>query len=243
MSKTVLITGSTGGIGKAISTAFAEAGYQCALHYRSNKENALLLQKELQETAPLVEIFQSDLADFESAKSMIEGVYETFGTLDVVVNNAGITHDQLFMRMSESDFQNVIQTNLGSVFNVSKNVIRAFLKQGSGRIINISSVVASTGNPGQVNYAASKAAIEGFTRSLAKEIGKKNITVNAVAPGFIKTQMTDSIGADLQAYYLAQIPLNRLGEPRDVATLVRFLASDEASYITGQTIHVNGGMI
>lgn len=243
MPKTVLITGSTGGIGTAIARAFSASGYQCALHYRSHEKAAVKLQKELQETSPHVEIFQADLAEFEATQEFIKSVYETFGQLDVVVNNAGTTRDQLFMRMREAEFQSVIQTNLGSVFNVSKGVIRPFLKQGHGRIINISSVVATTGNPGQVNYVASKAAIEGFTHSLAKEIGKKNITVNAVAPGFIETQMTDSLSPELKAAYLDQIPLNRIGTPHDVAALVRFLASDEAGYITGQTIHVNGGMI
>lgn len=243
MPKTVLITGATGGIGQAIAQAFSDAGFQLALHYRSQENQAKALKADLQKKTTAVEIFQADLADYDATQELIKSVYETFGQLDIVVNNAGMTRDQLFLRMKEADFQSVMQTNLGSVFNVSKGVIRAFIKQGHGKIINISSVVATTGNPGQVNYVASKAAIEGLTRSLAKEVGKKNITVNAVAPGFIQTAMTAALSPELTANYLAQIPLNRLGEPNEVAYLVRFLASDEANYITGQTIHVNGGMI
>lgn len=243
MSKTVLITGASGGIGSAIALEFAKEAYQMVLHYRSNKEKVLTLQKACEELGATTMIVHADLNRQDSIDAMFNSLSEKNVTVDVLVNNAGFTKDQLFMRMSYEDFDAVIQTNLGSTVKCSKAVIRSMMKQGFGRIINISSVVGSIGNPGQSNYAASKAAIEIFSKSLSKEVAKKQVTVNCVAPGFIDTDMTKDLSESIKNYYLEQIPVKRFGQPEDVASLVCFLASEQASYITGQTIHVNGGMI
>lgn len=242
MSKVALITGATGGIGKAITLAFSKAGYAVAIHTFSNPNKALELKNACLKNGSKAEIFQADLSSTEDSKKLIEDITASLGPVEVLVNNAGITKDQLFMRMSEEDFWQVIQTNLGSVYNLSKSVIRSMIKNESGRIINISSVVATLGNPGQVNYVSSKAAIEGFTKALAKEVAKKGITVNAVAPGFIETEMTSGLPDDIKQYYFNQIPMQRFGTPEDIAEVVLFLAT-EASYMTGQILHVNGGMI
>jgi 3-oxoacyl-[acyl-carrier protein] reductase len=243
MSKTVLITGAAKGIGAAIAKAFVKNNDQVILHYRSSENEVLALKKECESLGKSPFIVQADLNDDASLASMFQTITEKNYTIDVLINNAGMTHDQLFMRMSYLDFDNIIQTNLGSTVKCSKAVIRPMMKNGFGRIINISSVVGTIGNPGQTNYAASKAAIEVFSKSLAKEVAKKNVTVNCVAPGFIDTDMTKDLSETIKELYLAQIPANRFGSAEDVASAVLFLASEEASYITGQTIHVNGGMI
>lgn len=243
MNKTVLITGASGGIGSTIAKAFAKENYQVILHYRSNKENVLELQKACEKMGTTPLIIQADLSVSLEVDAMFKTLEEKKITVDILVNNAGMTKDQLFMRMNYEDFDRVIQTNLGSTYRCSKAVIRPMMKQGFGRIINISSVVGSIGNPGQTNYAASKAAIEIFGKSLSKEVAKKGVTVNSVAPGFIETEMTSDLPESIKTYYLGQIPVNRFGSPEDVSSIVLFLASDKASYITGQTIHVNGGMI
>jgi 3-oxoacyl-[acyl-carrier protein] reductase len=242
MSKVALITGATGGIGSAIALALASAGFNVALHYRSQKEKAEALKTRCLKENIQADIFHADLSSADDVKTLIERVTQSLGPIEVLVNNAGMTKDQLFMRMSEADFWQVVHTNLGSVYHLSKAVIRSMLKNESGRIINISSVVATLGNPGQVNYVSSKAAIEGFTRALAKEIAKKGITVNAVAPGFIETEMTSSLPDDIKTHYFNQIPMQRFGTPEDVAEVVVFLAT-KGTYMTGQTLHVNGGMI
>lgn len=242
MSNVALITGATGAIGQAISIAFARAGFDLALHYRANQKKAEALKKECLKKTANVEIFQANLADSKDASQLIKDVSASLGAVHALVNNAGITHDQLLMRMSDDDFWQVIQTNLGSVFQLSKAVIRPMMKAGIGHIINITSVVATLGTPGQANYVSSKAAIEGFTRSLSKEIAKKGVSVNAVAPGFIDTAMTSTLPEALKQSYLEQIPMHRFGTPDDVAEAVLFLAT-KARYMTGQTIHVNGGMI
>ncbi len=242
MSNVVLITGATGGIGEAIALTFAKAGFDVALHFRSNPDKAAALKALCLKENVNAEIFQADLESADEAKRLVDEVTSSLGTLHTLVNNAGMTKDQLFMRMSEDDFWKVVHTNLGSVFNLSKAVIRSMIKNESGRIINISSVVATLGNPGQVNYVSSKAAIEGFTKALAKEVAKKGITVNAVAPGFIETEMTGGLAEDIKQYYFSQIPMQRFGTPYDVAEVVLFLAQS-ANYMTGQILHVNGGMI
>jgi len=243
MSKTVLITGAARGIGAAIAKAFVKNNDQVILHYRSSEAEVVNLKNECATFGQSPFIVQADLNDDASIASMFQTIEENNYTIDVLINNAGMTHDQLFMRMSYLDFDKIIQTNLGSTVKCSKAVIRPMMKHGFGRIINISSVVGTIGNPGQTNYAASKAAIEVFSKSLAKEVAKKNVTVNCVAPGFIDTDMTKDLSEAIKEIYLAQIPANRFGKPEDVASVVLFLASDDASYITGQTIHVNGGMI
>jgi 3-oxoacyl-[acyl-carrier protein] reductase len=242
MSNVVLITGATGGIGEAIALTFAKAGFDVALHFRSHPDKAAALKALCLKENVNAEIFQADLEKADEAKRLVDEVTATLGTIHTLVNNAGMTKDQLFMRMSEDDFWKVVHTNLGSVFNLSKAVIRTMIKNESGRIINISSVVATLGNPGQVNYVSSKAAIEGLTKALAKEVAKKGITVNAVAPGFIETEMTGGLTEELKNYYFNQIPMQRFGTPYDVAEVVLFLAQS-AHYMTGQILHVNGGMI
>ena len=242
MSLVALITGATGGIGQATALAFAKAGYHVAIHYRSNPGKADALKALCLKENIQAETFQADLSNKEDVKNLVDNVTTSLGPIDVLVNNAGMTKDQLFMRMSDEDFWDVVNTNLGSVFSLSKAVIRSMIKKEFGRIINISSVVATLGNPGQVNYVSSKAAIEGLTRALSKEVAKKGITVNAVAPGFIETEMTSGLSEELKNYYFNQIPMQRFGKPEDVAEVVLFLA-EKAAYMTGQTLHVNGGMI
>ncbi len=242
-NKTVLITGASRGIGRAIALAFGKAGASVVVNYRSKKSEALEVVQAIKDAGGNAIAFQADVSDFEAAEQLVKATIEQFGTIDVLVNNSGITRDQLMMRMAEADFDDVISVNLKGAWNMVKHSCRLMLKQKHGRIINISSVVGLIGNPGQANYVASKAAIHGLTKSWAKEFGKKNVTVNAVAPGFIETEMTDSLPQALKDNYLAQIPLNRLGQVEDIADVVLFLASAKASYITGQVISVNGGMV
>jgi len=243
VKKTALITGATGGLGEALVMTFAANGYDIVIHYNRNREKAESLVEQVVALGQKATAFQADIGDFEESETLVKHALDTFGHLDVLINNAGITKDTLMLRMKEADFDAVINTNLKGTWNMIKHVTRTMFKQKGGRIINISSVVGLIGNPGQANYVASKAGIIGMTKALAKEYGKKAITVNAIAPGFINTEMTEQLGEDIKAAYLSQIPLNRFGEANDVAGVALFLASQAAGYITGQTISVNGGMI
>ena len=243
MEKYALITGATRGIGKQIAITLAKQGYNIALNYRKENEELENTKKEIEEIGVQVLAVKGDVANFEECENFVKQIIERFGQIDVLVNNAGITKDMLLMRMKKEDFEQVIDTNLVGTFNVTKNVVPYMMKARSGRIINISSVVGISGNAGQTNYSASKAGIIGFTKSLAKEIASRNIFVNAVAPGFIETNMTDVLKDDVKQEIAKNIPLKRMGTAQDVANVVKFLASDDSSYITGQVINVDGGML
>ena len=243
MEKCALITGATRGIGKQIAITLAKQGYNIALNYRKENEELENTKKEIEEIGVQVLAVKGDVANFEDCENFVKQVIERFGQINVLVNNAGITKDMLLMRMKKEDFEQVIDTNLVGTFNVTKNVVPYMMKARSGRIINISSVVGISGNAGQTNYSASKAGIIGFTKSLAKEIASRNILVNAVAPGFIETNMTDVLKDDVKQEIAKNIPLKRMGTAHDVANVVKFLASDDSSYITGQVINVDGGML
>ena len=243
MDKCALITGATRGIGKQIAITLAKQGYNIALNYRKENEELENTKKEIEKIGVQVLAVKGDVANFENCENFVKQVIERFGQIDVLVNNAGITKDMLLMRMKKEDFEQVIDTNLVGTFNVTKNVVPYMMKARSGRIINISSVVGISGNAGQTNYSASKAGIIGFTKSLAKEIASRNILVNAVAPGFIETNMTDVLKDDVKQEIAKNIPLKRMGTAQDVANVVKFLASDDSSYITGQVINVDGGML
>ena len=241
--KTVIITGASRGIGKGIAEVFAKHGANIAFTYRSSDEKANILEKELSANGCKVKGYKSDASDFEAAQQLSANVIDEFGSIDVLVNNAGITKDGLLMRMSEEDFDNVMNINMKSVFNMTKAVIRPMLKQKEGSIINMSSVVGVKGNAGQANYSASKAAINGFTKSTALELGSRNIRCNAIAPGFIETEMTSALGEDQVQEWRNSIPLKRGGTPEDIANATLFLASDMSAYVTGQVLHVCGGML
>ena len=243
MEKCALITGATRGIVKQIAITLAKQGYNIALNYRKENEELENTKKEIEEIGVQVLAVKGDVANFEDCENFVKQVIERFGQIDVLVNNAGITKDMLLMRMKKEDFEQVIDTNLVGTFNVTKNVVPYMMKARSGRIINISSVVGISGNAGQTNYSASKAGIIGFTKSLAKEIASRNILVNSVAPGFIETNMTDVLKDDVKQEIAKNIPLKRMGTAQDVANVVKFLASDDSSYITGQVINVDGGML
>lgn len=243
MDKCALITGATRGIGKQIAITLAKQGYNIALNYRKENEELENTKKEIEKIGVQILAVKGDVANFEDCENFVKQVIERFGQIDVLVNNAGITKDMLLMRMKKEDFEQVIDTNLVGTFNVTKNVVPYMMKARSGRIINISSVVGISGNAGQTNYSASKAGIIGFTKSLAKEIASRNILVNAVAPGFIETNMTDVLKDDVKQEIAKNIPLKRMGTTQDVANVVKFLASDNSSYITGQVINVDGGML
>ena len=243
MDKCALITGATRGIGKQIAITLAKQGYNIALNYRKENEELENTKKEIEKIGVQILAVKGDVANFEDCENFVTHVIERFGQIDVLVNNAGITKDMLLMRMKKEDFEQVIDTNLVGTFNVTKNVVPYMMKARSGRIINISSVVGISGNAGQTNYSASKAGIIGFTKSLAKEIASRNILVNAVAPGFIETNMTDVLKDDVKQEIAKNIPLKRMGTTQDVANVVKFLASDDSSYITGQVINVDGGML
>ena len=243
MDKCALITGATRGIGKQIAITLAKQGYNIALNYRKENEELENTKKEIEKIGVQILAVKGDVANFEDCENFVKQVIERFGQIDVLVNNAGITKDMLLMRMKREDFEQVIDTNLVGTFNVTKNVVPYMMKARSGRIINISSVVGISGNAGQTNYSASKAGIIGFTKSLAKEIASRNILVNAVAPGFIETNMTDVLKDDVKQEIAKNIPLKRMGTTQDVANVVKFLASDDSSYITGQVINVDGGML
>ncbi len=241
--KTVIVTGASRGIGKGIALAFGQLGANVVVNYNSKVDEANQVVQAIEAAGGKGIAVQANVGDFDSAKQLVDEAVKAFGQVDILVNNSGVTKDQLMLRMQEEDFDQVINVNLKGNWNMIKHVSRAMLKQRSGRIINISSVVALIGNAGQSNYVASKAGVIGMTKSLAKEFGKKQVTVNAVAPGFIETEMTDNLPAELRDAYLAQIPLARLGQVEDIAEAVLFLASEKASYITGQVISVNGGMV
>lgn len=243
MDKCALITGATRGIGKQIAITLAKQGYNIALNYRKENEELENTKKEIEKIGVQILAVKGDVANFEDCENFVKQVIERFGQIDVLVNNAGITKDMLLMRMKKEDFEQVIDTNLVGTFNVTKNVVPYMMKARSGRIINISSVVGISGNAGQTNYSASKAGIIGFTKSFAKEIASRNILVNAVAPGFIETNMTDVLKDDVKQEIAKNIPLKRMGTTQDVANVVKFLASDDSSYITGQVINVDGGML
>jgi 3-oxoacyl-[acyl-carrier protein] reductase len=241
--KTAIITGASKGIGKGIAVAFAKAGANVAFTYLSSVEKGQALEEELKQYGTGIKGFRSDASKMDDAESLISDVIEAFGGVDIVVNNAGITKDTLLMRMTEEDFNRVIEVNLNSVFNMTKAVQRTFLKQRSGSIINISSVVGVKGNAGQSNYAASKAGIIGFTKSIALELGSRNIRCNAIAPGFIETEMTAVLDEKTVQQWRDSIPLKRGGSPEDVANACLFLASDMGGYISGQVLNVCGGML
>ncbi|WP_210123948.1 MULTISPECIES: 3-oxoacyl-[acyl-carrier-protein] reductase [unclassified Staphylococcus] len=242
MTKNALVTGASRGIGRSIAIQLAEEGYNVAVNYAGNREKAEAVVEEVKAKGVESLAIQANVANGDEVKAMIKEVVNQFGTVDVLVNNAGITRDNLLMRMKESEWDDVIDTNLKGVFNCIQKVTPQMLRQKSGSIINLSSVVGAVGNPGQGNYVATKAGVIGLTKSAAKELASRNITVNAVAPGFIVSDMTDALSDDLKDQMLQQIPLARFGEDTDIANTVIFLASDKAKYITGQTIHVNGGM-
>lgn len=243
MAKVVFITGATRGIGRQIAIEFAKDGYDIAFNYRKENEDLENIKKQIKELNVRCLPVKGDVSIFDDTANMVNQIINEFGKIDVLVNNAGITKDALLMRMKKEDFEDVINVNLVGTFNVTKNVIPYMIKQRSGRIINISSVVGVSGNAGQTNYSASKAGIIGFTKSLAKEVASRNILVNAVAPGFIETQMTDVLKQEVKEEIAKNIPLRRMGTPEDVANVVKFLAGEQSSYITGQVINVDGGML
>ena len=241
--KTAIITGGSRGIGKGIAMIFAQHGANVAFTYSSSVESANSLVKELRNYGVKVKSYQSNAANYKESQDLVENVLKDFGSIDVLVNNAGITKDNLLMRMGEEDFDKVIEVNLKSVFNMTKAVQRTMLKQRKGSIINMSSVVGVKGNAGQSNYAASKAGIIGFSKSIAIELGSRNIRSNVIAPGFIETEMTAKLDEKTVDIWRNAIPLKRGGFPEDIANACVFLASDLSAYITGQTLNVDGGML
>ncbi|MCQ9301101.1 3-oxoacyl-[acyl-carrier-protein] reductase [Staphylococcus hyicus] len=242
MTKVALVTGASRGIGRSIALQLAEEGFNVAVNYAGNKEKAEQVVESIKEKGAEAFAIQANVANPDEVKAMIKEVVSQFGSVDVLVNNAGITRDNLLMRMKEHEWDDVIDTNLKGVFNCIQKVTPQMLRQKGGRIINLTSIVGAVGNPGQINYVASKAGVIGMTKTAARELASRHITVNAVAPGFIVSDMTNALNDDLKAGMKAQIPLGHFGEDTDIAHTVAFLASDKAKYITGQTIHVNGGM-
>ncbi len=241
--KVALVTGASRGIGRAIALELAKEGADIVVNYAGNKERAEEVVKEIEEMGRKAISIQADVSDETSVKKMIKDTIKEFNRLDILVNNAGITKDNLIMRMKEKDFDDVINTNLKGVFLCTKAVSRQMMKQRYGRIINMASIVGVSGNPGQANYVAAKAGVIGLTKSTAKELASRNILVNAVAPGFISTDMTAELTNEQKEAMLKMIPLAKLGQPEDIARVVRFLASDDSSYMTGQTLNVDGGMV
>ncbi len=241
--KTALVTGGSRGIGRAIALMLAGQGAKVAVNYAGNEAKANEVVDEIKSGGGKALAIRADVSSAEEVKQMAKTVIDTFGSLDVLVNNAGITKDNLLMRMKEDEWDAVIDTNLKGVFNCTKAAARQMMKQRHGRIINVASVVGIIGNPGQANYVAAKAGVIGLTKTTAKELAARNITVNAVAPGFISTDMTDKLPEDVREEMLKQIPLSRFGSPDDVAAVVKFLASEDSGYMTGQTLQVDGGMV
>lgn len=241
-NKVALVTGASRGIGRAIALRLAKDGAAVIVNYNGSKEKAEAVVKEIEEAGGKAEAYQCSVADFAGVEEMMKYVINTYGRIDILVNNAGITRDGLLMAMSEADFDAVIDTNLKGAFNCMRHVARQMIKQRGGRIINISSISGVMGNAGQMNYAASKAGVIGMTKTAARELAGRGITVNAIAPGFITTDMTDVLSDSVKEGLLAQIPMKAMGEPADIAGAAAFLASDDAKYITGQVINVNGGM-
>lgn len=241
--KKVLVTGASRGIGKAIALAMAAEGADVAVNYAGSEAAAKAVAAEIEAMGRKAIVIQADISSNEAATGMIDQVVKEFGRIDVLVNNAGITRDGLLMRMKEEDWDAVITTNLKGVFNCTKAAVKYMMKQKAGHIVNISSVVGVMGNAGQANYAAAKAGVIGFTKAVAKEVAARGITVNAIAPGFIQTDMTAVLNEKQVEGMLASIPLRKLGDPSDIAKAALFLASEDANYITGQTLHVDGGMV
>ena len=239
--KTAIITGASKGIGASIALRLNELGYNLVLNYRSNTNSMEELINNFANKETKNVIVKCDISNYDDAKKLIDEAYDNFGTVDVLINNAGITKDNILPLMTEDEFDQVVDTNLKGTFNCCKHIAKRMLKQKHGRIVNISSVVGLAGNAGQVNYAASKAGVIGMTKSIARELGKKNVLVNAIAPGFIQTEMTDKIPDEIKNEMMKNIPLQKLGQPSDIADAVEFLISDKASYITGQVLSVNGG--
>jgi len=240
--KIALITGASRGIGRAMAIRFAEEGADVAFTYLASEAKAQALVKELKAMGSNAKAYKSDAGSFEQAEALTKAVFEDYKRIDVLVNNAGITRDNLLLRMKEEQWDQVIGTNLKSVFNLTKNVMRPMLKQRSGSIINITSIVGLTGNAGQSNYAASKSGVIGFTKSIAQEIGSRGIRCNAIAPGFIETEMTDELSDDIKTALLDSIPLKRMGQAKEVADAAVFLGSDMSTYVSGQTLSVCGAM-
>ena len=241
-NKVALITGGTRGIGKAIAKKFAENGYNLVINYVSENTNLEKLKNDINSKNEILFV-RANVGDFESSEELVKQAVEKFGKIDVLVNNAGITRDNLIMRMKEEDFDNVINTNLKGTFNVTKNVVPYMMKKRSGKIVNVSSVVGVSGNAGQCNYAASKAGIIGFTKSIAKELASRNILANCVAPGFIDTDMTEVLSDSVKENINNQIPLKRMGTAEEIAKAVYFLAGEDNTYITGQVLSIDGGML
>ena len=243
MEKVALITGASRGIGKQIALTLAKEGYNIVFNYRKENDEVINTKKEIESLKVKCLTVKGDVSNFEECKNLVEETIKEFGRIDVLVNNAGITRDMLLARMKEEDFRQVIDVNLVGTFNVTRNVIPYMMKARAGRIISIASVVGIAGNAGQTNYSASKAGIIGFTKSLAKEVASRKILVNAVAPGFIKTNMTEVLKDEVKEQIAQTIPLREMGTAQDVANVVKFLASDDSSYVTGQVINVDGGML
>ncbi|OXB94477.1 3-oxoacyl-[acyl-carrier-protein] reductase [Parageobacillus galactosidasius] len=241
--KVALVTGASRGIGRAIALELARQGAKVAVNYAGNEAKANEVVEEIKNMGGEAFAIQADVSNAKAVDQMVKAVLERFERIDILVNNAGITRDNLLMRMKEEEWDDVMNINLKGVFNCTKAVTRPMMKQRYGRIVNIASIVGVSGNPGQANYVAAKAGVIGLTKTAARELASRNITVNAVAPGFITTDMTDRLSEELKAEMLKQIPLARFGEPEDVAKVVSFLVSDAASYMTGQTLHVDGGMV
>lgn len=241
--KSALVTGASRGIGRAIALELASHGVNVAVNYAGSEAKAQAVVEELEQLGVQAFKVQADVANEADVKDMVKQVVNQFGSLDILVNNAGVTRDNLLMRMKEEEFDQVINTNLKGVFVCTKGVTRQMMKQRAGKIINVASVVGVSGNPGQANYVAAKAGVIGLTKTAAKELASRNILVNAVAPGFISTDMTDELNDEQKASILERIPLAKLGTPEDIAKVIRFLASDDANYITGQTIHIDGGLV
>ncbi|PFO05917.1 beta-ketoacyl-ACP reductase [Bacillus sp. AFS076308] len=241
--KFALVTGASRGIGREIALELARQGANVAVNFAGSEAKANEVVDEIKAIGRDAFAVKCNVADTEAVSEMVKATVDRFGRLDILVNNAGITRDNLLMRMKEEEWDDVINTNLKGVFLCTKAVTRQMMKQRVGRIINIASVVGVSGNPGQANYVAAKAGVIGLTKTTAKELASRNITVNAIAPGFITTDMTDQLSEEVKAEMLKQIPLARLGEPKDIAKITAFIASDDSSYITGQTLHVNGGMV
>lgn len=238
-----IVTGASRGIGRSIALYLAKLGAKVVVNYSGSKEKAEAVANEIQENGGTAKVVQANVANSDDVSALMKETIDTFGRIDILVNNAGITRDNLLMRMKEDDWDAVMNTNLKGVFLCTKAVSRQMMKQRAGRIVNIASIVGVSGNAGQANYVAAKAGVIGLTKTSAKELAARNIYVNAVAPGFIDTEMTEELPEDIKEQMLGQIPLAKLGNPEDVAKVVAFLASDDASYMTGQTLHVDGGMV